>query len=115
MHSESEIFNKTNLIGWETVADKLQRKIMGYNNEIMMVQAKFEKGGIGVRHEHFHSQTTYVASGKFEVTINDKTEVLSAGDGFYIPPHVYHGAVCLEDGILIDVFSPARKDFLENK
>lgn len=115
MKIESEIFNKINLIEWETVTDKIQRKIMGYNNELMMVQVKFEKGGIGVRHEHHHSQTTYVARGKFEVTIDDKTEILSAGDGFYIPPHVYHGAVCLDDGILIDVFSPAREDFMENR
>lgn len=115
MKIESEFFNKISLIEWETVTDKIQRKIMGYNNEIMMVQVKFDKGGIGVRHEHHHSQTTYVASGKFKVTISNNTEILSAGDGFYIPPHVYHGAVCLEDGILIDVFSPAREDFLENK
>jgi hypothetical protein len=25
---------------------------------------------------------------------------------------VMHGAICLEDGILIDVFSPIREDFM---
>jgi quercetin dioxygenase-like cupin family protein len=28
-------------------------------------------------------------------------------------PNVEHGAVCLSAGVLIDVFSPAREDFLE--
>ncbi|MCG8333261.1 MAG: cupin domain-containing protein, partial [Proteobacteria bacterium] len=34
--------------------------------------------------------------------------------GFYIPPGVDHGAVALEDGILIDVFSPLREDFIQD-
>jgi quercetin dioxygenase-like cupin family protein len=38
-----------------------------------------------------------------------------SGDAFYIPPNVIHGAVCLEAGVLIDVFSPMREDFIENK
>jgi quercetin dioxygenase-like cupin family protein len=38
---------------------------------------------------------------------------LEAGDGYYIEPDAPHGAVCLEDGILIDVFSPMRMDFLK--
>jgi quercetin dioxygenase-like cupin family protein len=90
----------------------LTRKIMGYNNQIMMVHVKFAKGAIGYKHLHFHSQTTYVESGVFEVTINEKTQTLKAGDGFYIEPNVIHGAVCLEEGVLIDVFSPMREDFL---
>jgi len=29
-----------------------------------------------------------------------------------VPPHVVHGVVCLEAGMLIDSFNPARADFL---
>ena len=28
-------------------------------------------------------------------------------------PNVVHGAVCLEEGILLDFFSPMREDFLK--
>ena len=63
-------------------------------------------------HEHYHSQATYVVSGKFELTIGDKKEILSAGDGYYVAPYEWHGCVCLEAGILIDTFSPVRADFL---
>jgi quercetin dioxygenase-like cupin family protein len=54
-----------------------------------------------------------VVSGKFEVMINGEKKILEAGDGFYIEPDVPHGAVCLEEGILIDTFSPMRQDFLK--
>jgi len=101
-------------LNWEDVAPGMKRQFMGYDDEIMMVKVKFDKGGIGARHAHIHSQTTYVVSGSFEVAIVDEKKVLRGGDGFYIPPNVEHGAVCLEDGILIDVFSPIREDFMND-
>ena len=100
-------------IEWEEVAPGMTRQIMGFDDKIMMVKVKFEKGGIGELHEHFHSQVTYVESGAFELSIGGERKVLKAGDAFYITPHVMHGCVCLEDGVLIDVFSPVREDFLK--
>lgn len=111
-----KIQSKEFLIGsdipWENVDQGLDRQIMGYDDKIMMVNVRFKKGAVGQMHNHPHSQSTYVLSGSFEVTIGEEKKVLKAGDGFYIPPEVMHGAVCLEDGVLIDVFSPHREDFL---
>jgi len=97
---------------WEQVQEGLSRQIMGYDGKIMLVKAKFEKGAIGNLHKHYHSQVTYVESGEFEMTIGDDKRIIKGGDSFYIPPHVMHGCVCTSPGILIDVFSPAREDFL---
>jgi quercetin dioxygenase-like cupin family protein len=47
------------------------------------------------------------------VHIDDEKRILETGDGFFIPPNLIHGAVCLEEGELVDVFSPVREDFLE--
>tara|TARA_R110002051_G_scaffold72095_6_gene130404 strand:- start:4799 stop:5146 length:348 start_codon:yes stop_codon:yes gene_type:complete len=99
-------------IEWENVGDGVQRQIMGYDDKIMMVNVKFEKGSIGPMHQHYHSQVTYISSGQFEMTIGDETRILNAGDSFYIPSNVAHGLVCLEAGLLIDVFSPIREDFM---
>ena len=114
MKYSSDEYIQTAELEWENVAPGMHRKFMGFDDKIMMVKVKFEKGGIGVRHAHPHSQTTYVVNGSFEVSIGDKKKVLKEGDGFYIPPNIEHGAVCLEDGILIDVFSPIREDFMNN-
>ena len=115
MKYSSSQYIMANGLEWEQVAPGMERKVMGYNDEIMMVKVKFDKGGIGQRHEHVQSQTTYVVSGSFEVAIGDDKKVLNEGDGFYIPPHLEHGVVCLEAGILIDVFSPIREDFMNSK
>ncbi len=98
---------------WEVVGEGLKRKIMGYDDKIMLVKVDFQVGAIGQMHEHYHSQVTYVESGAYELTIGDETKTVKGGDSFYIPPHVMHGAICTEAGVLIDVFSPIREDFME--
>ena len=97
---------------WEQVAPGLSRQIMGFDGKIMLVKAKFETGAIGQMHQHYHSQVTYVESGEFEMTIDGVVKTLKQGDSFYVLPWLMHGCVCAKPGILVDVFSPAREDFL---
>ncbi|MCG8578785.1 MAG: cupin domain-containing protein [Bacteroidales bacterium] len=108
----SEKFILTQKMEWEDLGGGVSRKFLGWDNQIMMVQVKFEKGAEGTPHDHFHTQATYVASGKFEFTIDGEKQIVEGGDGVYIEPNLVHGALCLEPGILIDVFSPVREDFL---
>lgn len=98
--------------GWEDMGDGVSRQVMGWDEKIMMVKVKFRKGAEGSPHQHMHSQVTYCNSGTFEFTVDGEKKVITEGDGLYIPPNVVHGAVCLEEGVLIDVFSPVRQDFL---
>ncbi|MDB5242552.1 MAG: cupin [Spirosoma sp.] len=97
---------------WETVGEGVKRKIMTYDANLMMVKVAFETGGIGAAHSHLHTQMCYVESGVFAITIADKTQTLRPGDAFYVPSNVWHGAVCEEAGVLVDVFTPMREDLL---
>ncbi|GJM64118.1 cupin [Persicobacter diffluens] len=98
---------------WEVLGGGISRKIMGYDETIMAVKVLFEKGALGTPHQHVHAQITYVVEGTFELTIGDQVKVLKGGDSFYIPSNVMHSCLCLEDGMLIDTFSPVREDFLD--
>jgi len=98
----------------EDLGGGITRQILGYGPDLMIVRVWFEKDAIGEVHAHPHSQSTYVESGRFEVFVDGEKRILSAGDGFYIAPHLDHGAVCIEPGVLIDTFSPVREDFLSN-
>ena len=97
----------------EVVDKGITRQILGFNNQIMMVKVWFETGSEGYVHSHFHSQVTYIESGEFEVTVGEETRTLVAGDCFFMEPNANHGALCKKAGVLIDVFSPVREDFLE--
>ena len=113
MKTRSKSFVLESETAWEKAGEGIERQILGYDGQLMLVKVKFEKGAVGTPHEHFHSQSTYVASGVFEFRVGDETVIVKAGDGIYMEPDIIHGAVCLEAGILIDTFSPMRADFLK--
>jgi quercetin dioxygenase-like cupin family protein len=105
-------FQFENNIPWEDAGNGVQRQVFGYDERVMLVKARFEKGGIGAMHSHPHSQVTYVESGVFEMTIGTETKIIRKGDGYYVPPDILHGCTCLEAGMLVDAFSPMREDLL---
>ena len=98
---------------WVETGAGSSRRVLLHTDELMMVEFGFEKGAIGALHSHSHVQASYVAEGQFKVTVAGRTEVLSAGDGFIVPPNEIHGVEALESGRLIDCFTPHRADFLK--
>jgi quercetin dioxygenase-like cupin family protein len=98
---------------WERTGEGVRRKIMGYDKDVMMVIVEFQKGAEGYVHSHPHKQVSYVAKGSFEVNIDGEKKVLKAGDVFFVNPDLKHGVIALDEGTLIDVFSPYREDFLK--
>jgi quercetin dioxygenase-like cupin family protein len=91
----------------------ITRQVLGHDEELMLVRVTFEQGAVGYVHTHPHRQVSYVERGVFEVTLGGETNVLRAGDCFFVPPNVPHGVVAKEAGSLLDTFTPARVDFLE--
>lgn len=97
----------------EDLGDGVKRKILAYSDNIMSVEVHFEDNAVGYLHNHPHEQLTYVLSGEFEFTIGDETKIVKAGDALYKEPSIMHGCKCLKAGVLLDNFTPMRKDFIE--
>lgn len=98
--------------GKVTQLDGSSRRVILDLPELMLVEFTFEKGGIGALHSHPHLQTSYVAEGTFEVTIDGVTETIGKGGAYIVPTGLVHGVKALEAGKLIDSFTPRRDDFL---
>jgi quercetin dioxygenase-like cupin family protein len=111
MKSGNFIFNSE--AEWFQINDETRRQILGYDDQMMLVKIEFKTGGIGYIHQHVHRQCSYVVSGVFEFQVGEETKIVKAGDGLYMEPNVLHGVKCLEEGVLIDTFSPVREDFLK--
>jgi quercetin dioxygenase-like cupin family protein len=109
----TNVFTENDIVKWTNVAPGVQRAILAYDESVMLVKVKFEKGAIGTLHQHPHVQITYVASGQFEVELGGVKKVLHQGETFFVASNVWHGVICLEEGVLMDTFSPMRKDFIE--
>ncbi len=114
MKTQSERFIFADQQAVEQVEQGIKRQMLGFDGQLMMAKVWFDEGAIGYVHEHFHSQVSYVESGEFEVNVGGEIKLLKAGDSFFIEPNVIHGAVCKKAGVLLDVFSPSRQDFLQD-
>ncbi|MDO5658704.1 MAG: cupin domain-containing protein [Paracoccus sp. (in: a-proteobacteria)] len=88
------------------------RSVLAHDPALMLVRFAFRKGDRGAPHAHPHVQSTYVQSGRFRFEICGRRFEVGPGDAFIIPSGATHGCECLEEGVLIDSFTPRRDDFL---
>ncbi|MCW3091164.1 MAG: pectin degradation protein KdgF [Ferruginibacter sp.] len=111
-NSAQNLFVEDNGLHWEDLGNGVSRKIITYDDKLMLVKVVFEKNAVGAVHHHPHTQISYIEKGSFEVNINGEKRVMETGGSFYIPPDAPHGVICLQEGVLIDVFSPMREDLI---
>lgn len=91
------------------------RRVLAYCDEMMCVENTFAEGAVGALHSHPHTQITYVVSGTFSFTIDGQTKIVSKGDTLLKQNGVVHGCTCLKAGVLLDIFTPMREDFVKRE
>ena len=82
----------------------VSRNILASGGGMMTVQFDFEDGAVGYLHTHPHEQVGYVAKGRFEATLAGETNVIEAGDTYYVPSGVEHGVVLIRESHLNDAY-----------
>ncbi|RYI33086.1 MAG: cupin domain-containing protein, partial [Acetobacteraceae bacterium] len=85
---------------WVQAGPGVRRRILGHVPEMMMVEVAFQAGSVGPPHSHPHIQSSYVSEGRFEVTIDGVTRIVTAGEAFVVASNMTHGVVALEAGRL---------------
>ena len=88
------------------------RRVLSHNEQLMAVEVGFEAGAEGAPHTHPHTQCSYVLSGEFSYTVDGESVVLRPGDSIVVPSGLVHGTTCIKAGVLLDIFTPEREDFL---
>ncbi len=97
---------------FQDMAQGVKRKVLVHNEDLMMVEVHFEKGGAAALHSHPHQQMSYIISGTFSFENEGETRILGQGDSVLLASGAMHQVLCQEAGIVLDVFTPERKDFL---
>ena len=90
----------------------LTRRVGAHNDKLFLVEHRMENGWVGAAHSHPHEQAVYVVSGRLRVTAGGQTFEVGQGDSFVVRGGVEHQASALEPSVVIDVFTPARLDYL---
>ncbi|HLP74195.1 MAG TPA: cupin domain-containing protein [Bacteroidales bacterium] len=101
---------------YEEVSRGFNRKLAFLEN-IMVAVCDFTDGPTenpDPKHSHPHEQITYVAEGEVFFFMGEEKFHLKKGDVITIPSGVPHSIQKLCNKIiLVDCFSPVRKDFLQ--
>ena len=90
----------------------LQRQVLVHSAAMMLVRHQMRKGWHGSAHRHPHEQMVYIISGTIRVRVGDTWQNASAGDNFIVTSNSDHEAEAIEDSVVLDVFTPAREDYL---
>jgi quercetin dioxygenase-like cupin family protein len=82
---------------------------------MMMVLTEIAPGVTVPVHSHPHQQMGMVYSGKAEMRIGDQVRTIARGDICVMPSNVEHGATSVGDEpfVMLDIFYPAREDYLK--
>jgi len=88
------------------------RRVLAHSPSLMLVEHVLEKGALLPRHQHPHEQAVYLISGKMTMEIDGVEHEIAPGDSFVIAPEVPHKVAARERSVALDIFTPARADFL---
>ncbi len=91
----------------------MQRQVLAYNQNVMLVRHHLSKGWKGVRHKHPQEQLVYVVTGHIQFAGDGKIIELRAGDSIVVEGDVEHQATAHENSEVLDVFVPYRGDYAQ--
>ena len=93
--------------------DGVRFKSLAHGEKTHLCVFHLDKGAVIPAHKHPHEQTGYQVSGRMKFLLGKKAFVVEPGSSWTIAGNVEHGVKALEDCVVIEVFSPRRKDYLD--
>lgn len=88
------------------------RQVLAHSPALTLVRHQLRKGWRGPAHSHPHEQLVYVINGAIEITVNGVPRVARTGDSLIVASDAVHQAGALEDSLVLDLFTPARKEYV---
>lgn len=99
------------LIETEQLNPLIARQVI-HGEKLTIGRLFLKKGAVVPEHSHHHEQITLLEQGRLLFTIDGREQELAAGQALDIPSRSVHKVLALEDSVAIDVFSPAREDWI---
>ena len=106
------MFEKHTTEGYADPLPGIKQKTLVFGERTLMTEFLLAKNSALPNHAHPYEQTGYLVKGHIVLRIGEAEYAATPGASWCIPMNVTHGARILEDSIAIEVFSPARADYL---
>ncbi len=98
---------------YRDILEGIKIKTLVHGERTLMAEFRLAAGRVLPQHAHPFEQTGYLVSGRLELVIDGTTHTVGPGDSWCIPMNSVHGATVDEDSVALEVFSPAREDYLK--
>lgn len=98
---------------WREIMPGVLRRIATHASTGMMVYYRIAPGSVFAKHNHPHSQFGMFLEGSGTFKVGDSEWHVRKGDGYFIPPGVFHELKAEGDETLVcvDFFTPERDDY----
>jgi quercetin dioxygenase-like cupin family protein len=93
--------------------DGIVRRTLAFTNQVHLVHWTIRRGVVFGEHTHLYEQAGYVLRGRVRMVVDGEARDLGPGEAYAVPAGVPHDAEALEDVEILDVFSPAREEYLD--
>lgn len=98
----------------EPVGKGLLRSVV-HGRNITLARFYLDTGAIVPEHSHDNEQISYVIEGRLAFEVGGEASRVMEGNIVMIPPGTLHKVTALEPSVILDTFSPPRKDWMENR
>jgi quercetin dioxygenase-like cupin family protein len=101
---------------WKQITEEQLNPLVSrqvFHTERMTVaRIRLKQGAVVPDHRHPQEQVTMVVEGSLRFTMAGESRVLGPGEMLQITPDVPHSVEALADSLAVDLFSPAREDWI---
>ena len=106
------MFTKKENRSFRPLIDGVTMRPLAWGEKTILCEFKLEKGHKIPAHQHPYEQTGFLISGKLNFRINKTWQIAETGDSWSIPENVEHEVEILENSVVLELFSPIRRDYL---
>ena len=99
--------------GYTEILAGIKIKTLCHGESMLMSEFLLQKGAVLPEHSHPYEQTGYLVKGNIRLTVGDVSQNILPGFSWSIPCNVKHKAEILAHSVAIEIFNPAREDYLK--
>jgi len=104
------------LYRWDQVEKEQMNPLVArqviHGAKMTVARVYLNKGAVVPLHSHASEQITLLEAGRVRFLIGGQETFLEAGDVLHIPADAPHRVEALEDSRAMDLFAPAREDWI---
>ncbi len=95
----------------EQMNPSIARQVI-HGEKMTVAKVYLAKGGVVPLHSHVNEQLTVLERGRLRFQVGGEEVCLEPGNVLQIPPDAPHQVEALEDSVAMDLFAPAREDWI---